>query len=304
MSIFADDCNEFVWDGDGGLGNAWGTYYKCPDAEFIQCIRMSLTDAVVWKEFAGSLGNASSGLPAEATIPQAPDDATWATTVSSSISSLTPGSLSSGVMQASSTHSDELQAALDKHWEDTLHFLWVGPASGKPAVPPKMLHKIRAANMETMTNANFLTSHAGGGELSTHKLKELGQNAEKKAMECFKGEVAGWNAMDHELPPTVNLNNAQCTHKKDKKAWMTRVLMSVHHWQQCQRNKGGNTSTTAQKCQVNRGNNAGAMTVTTPMPHEGKEVSTIRTTMPVQQRQQCPYTVGNGTSATRATTPL
>jgi hypothetical protein len=85
-----------VWDGDGGLGNIWGIYYKCPDVEFIQCIWMSQMNAAVWKGFAGSLGNASSGLPVETTIPQALDDATaTATTVSSSISSLTLGTLTS-----------------------------------------------------------------------------------------------------------------------------------------------------------------------------------------------------------------
>jgi hypothetical protein len=99
-------------------------------------------NAIVRKGFAGSLGNASSGLPAEATIPQALDDATaTATMISSSISSSTPGTLTSGVMQASSTHSDKLQAALDKHQEDTLCLLRMGPASGKPTIPPKMLHK-------------------------------------------------------------------------------------------------------------------------------------------------------------------
>ncbi len=180
-----------MWDGDGGLGDMWGMYYKCPDAEYIQGIRMSQMDAAVWKRFAGSLGNASSGLPAQATIPQAPDDATaTATTVSSSISSLTPRTLTSGVTQALSKHSDKLQVELDKHWEDTLHLLQTGPASGKPTVSPKMLHKIRATNMKTMTKANSLISRAGRGELSTGKLKELGRNAEKEAMEHYEGEVA------------------------------------------------------------------------------------------------------------------
>jgi hypothetical protein len=66
-----------------------------------------------------------------------------------------------------------------------LCLLWTGPASGKPTVPPKMLHKIRAANMKTMTKANSLVSHTDGGELSTHKLKELGRNAEKEATERY-----------------------------------------------------------------------------------------------------------------------
>jgi hypothetical protein len=67
-------------------------------------------------------------------------------------------------MQALSKHSDKLQAALDKNWEDTLHLLWTEPAASKPTVPPKMHHKIRAANMKTMTKVNSLISRAGGGE--------------------------------------------------------------------------------------------------------------------------------------------
>ncbi len=73
----------------------------------------------------------------------------------------------------------------------------MGPASGKPTVPPKMLQKIKAANMKTMTNANSMISWAGGGELSTCKLKELGRNAEKEAMERYEEEVATQNDMDH-----------------------------------------------------------------------------------------------------------
>jgi hypothetical protein len=60
--------------------------------------------------------------------------------------------------------------------------------------------------MKTMIKANTLMSHAGGGELSTCKLKELGRNAEKDAMECYKGEIATGNAMDHELTPTIDIN--------------------------------------------------------------------------------------------------
>jgi hypothetical protein len=162
--------------------------------------------AVRCKGFAGILGNSSSCLSAEATIPQAPDNATaTVTTVSSSISSLSPRTLTSGVMQALSKHSDELQAALDKHWEDTLCLLRTSPASRKPTVPPKMLHKFRAANVKTMTKANSLTGRAGGGEFSTRKLKELSRNAEKEAMEHYEGEFAAWNAMDHELPSIINV---------------------------------------------------------------------------------------------------
>jgi hypothetical protein len=58
--------------------------------------------------------------------------------------------------------------------------------------------------------------------------------------------------------------------------------MPAHQGQQHQRDKGNNTSATAQTRQVNKGNNTGAMTMMMPMGHEGKEVSTIRMTMHVQ----------------------
>jgi hypothetical protein len=92
-------------------------------------------------------------------------------------------------MQALSKHSDEFQAALDKHLEDIFCLLWADPASSNPRVPWKMLHKFRAVTMKTMTKENFLISRADRGELSTHKLKKLGRNAEKEAIECYKGEM-------------------------------------------------------------------------------------------------------------------
>jgi hypothetical protein len=52
------------------------------------------------------------------------------------------------------------------------------------------------------------------------------------------------------------------------------------------------------------GQQCGATMVITPLQLEGKEVSAIRTTTPVQQGQKYLCNVGNGTSATRATTPL
>ncbi len=60
--------------------------------------------------------------------------------------------------------------------------------------------------MKTMTKATSLIGCAGGRELSTCKLKELGRNAEKEAMECYEEEVATQNAINHELPPNVNVN--------------------------------------------------------------------------------------------------
>jgi hypothetical protein len=93
-------------------------------------------------------------------------------------------------------------------------------------------------------------------------------------------------------------------HNEGKEACATRALIPVHQGQQCQRDKGSNTNATAQTCQLDKGNSTGATTVPMPMQGEGKEVSTIRTTMPAQQGQQHPCDVGNGTSSTRATKQL
>jgi hypothetical protein len=57
-----------------------------------------------------------------------------------------------------------------------------------------------------------------------------------------------------------------------------RAIMPAHQGQQCQCDKGDDTTATAQICQVEGGNSTGAMTVMTPMQHEGKEVSAIKTT--------------------------
>jgi hypothetical protein len=148
----------------------------------------------------------------------------------SSISSLTPVTFISGVTQALNNHSDKLQAALNKYWEDILHLLRMGPTFGKPTLPPKMHHKIRAANMKTMTKANSLIGCTGGRELSTRKLKEDGRIAEHKAMECYKSKVGAWNAMDYEPPPNINSNiniNALDLTPSSSLPWMShRVLMS------------------------------------------------------------------------------
>ncbi len=85
---------------------------------------------------------------------------------------------------------------------------------------------------------------------------------------------------------------------------MTGALMPAYQGQQRQQDNGNDTSAMAQTCQLDGGNNAGATMVTTPMQCEGKENSRIRTKIQVEQGQQIPCNVGNGTSAMRATMPL
>jgi hypothetical protein len=62
-----------------------------------------------------------------------------------------------------------------------------------------------------------------------------------------------------------------------------RAIMPAHQGQQPQHDKGNDTSAMAQTRQVDGGNNTGAMMVTTPMQHEGKEVSAMRMMTPEQQ---------------------
>ncbi len=114
---------------------------------------------------------------------------------------------------------------------------------------------------------------------------------------------------------------AQCKHNKGKEACTIRAIMPAHQGRQCQCDKGNDTNATAQTCQVDGGNNTGAMTVMTPMRHEGKEVSAIRTTMqgqqgrynartilvmvPAQQGQQChSYNGKDACASTMVMTPL
>ncbi len=65
-------------------------------------------------------------------------------------------------------------------------------------------------------------------------------------------------------------STAQCKHIKGKEACAMRGLMPAHQGQQCQCDKGNETSQTHQ---LDGGNTAGATTVMRPMQHEGKVVS-------------------------------
>jgi hypothetical protein len=76
--------------------------------------------------------------------------------------------------------------------------------TGQNIIPKKMLAKVRKANMTTMTQVNTLIARAGGKELSTQRLKELGSIAEYKAMELYNAKVAEQNTMEHEPPPNIN----------------------------------------------------------------------------------------------------
>jgi hypothetical protein len=89
-----------------------------------------------------------------------------------------------------SKHGTDLQAALDKHRDDVLHLLRMGTTAGQNIIPKKMLTKVLKANMTTMTQVNTLIARAGGKELSTWRLKELGSIAKHKAMKLYGAKVA------------------------------------------------------------------------------------------------------------------
>jgi hypothetical protein len=98
----------------------------------------------------------------------------------------------------------DLQAALDKHWDNVLCLLWMGTTTYQNMIPKKMLTKVCKANMTTMTQVNTLIACAGGEELSTQRLKELQSVAEDAAMELYDTKVAEQNAMEHEPPPNID----------------------------------------------------------------------------------------------------
>ncbi len=58
--------------------------------------------------------------------------------------------------------------------------------------------------MTTMTQINTLIACAGGKELSTQRLKELGSIAKHAAMELYIAKVEEWNAMEQEPPAKID----------------------------------------------------------------------------------------------------
>jgi hypothetical protein len=111
------------------------------------------------------------------------DNATTAvTTFSSSMTSLTPGtSTTTSSTDALIEYNKDFQNALVKHRNDILCLIRKSALHGKPAIPTKMIGKIREANLATMALINKEASRHGGKELLLRKMKELGAQAEKEA---------------------------------------------------------------------------------------------------------------------------
>jgi hypothetical protein len=182
--------HDLQWEGDEGLENMWGLYYKFPDTQFVQSFKPPSSTKV---------GMVLAAHPIQ------DDDTTAATTFSSLMTSLTPGtSTTTSSTDALIGYNQEFQNALVKHRNDILCLIRKSATHGKPAIPTKMIDKIRAANLATMTLINKEVTRHGGKELSLRKMKELGAQAEKEATASFAAETEKIHTLENEvlhLPP-------------------------------------------------------------------------------------------------------
>ena len=182
--------HDLEWDGDDGLENLWGLYYKLPDAQFIQSFK--------------SLSTTKECMVLDA-HPISDDATTAATTFSSSMTSLTPGSTTtSSSTDALIEYNQDFQNALEKHWDNIMCLIRKSAAFGKPTIPAKMIGKYREANLATMTRINKEASRHRGKELSMRKMKELGAQAEKEATDIFAAKMKQIRTMEQEDLPLAN----------------------------------------------------------------------------------------------------
>ncbi len=146
------------WNGDEGLKNLWGRYYSYPNAEFIQralAVRMQQDPsnrALHRRAFAGSLDKQFSGCYEKSPKTKNNKHKFLSAATPSSTSPIcsvlrNPASFDA---DTSDTHSNDLQsylsmrgadlqAALDKHWDDVLHLLQTGNTAGQNMIPKKCL---------------------------------------------------------------------------------------------------------------------------------------------------------------------
>jgi hypothetical protein len=137
--------------------------------------------------------------------PNLDDATTAATTFSSSMLSLTPGTTASSSTDALIKYNADFQNALEKHHKDILRLIRnCAATSGRPAIPTKMISKVREANLATMKSINKKASRHGGKEITAKKIKELGAQAEKEAVAMFDAETKQNSTMEQEEPPLVN----------------------------------------------------------------------------------------------------
>ena len=109
--------HDLEWEGDDGLENLWRLYYKFPDAQFIQSFK--------------SLSTTKECMVLDA-HPISDDATTAATTFSSSMTSLTPGTTTSSSTDALIEYNQDFQSALAKHQDDILCLIRKSASHGKP----------------------------------------------------------------------------------------------------------------------------------------------------------------------------
>ena len=99
--------HDLEWEGDDGLANMWGLYYKFPNAQFIQSYK--------------SPSSNKEGMDIDV-HPIYDDATTAATTFSSSMTSLTPGTTTSSSTSTDALieYNQDFQNAVVKHRDDIL----------------------------------------------------------------------------------------------------------------------------------------------------------------------------------------
>jgi hypothetical protein len=116
---FAHMVHDLEWEGDDGLENLWGLYYKFLDAQFIQSFK--------------SLSTTKECVVLDA-HPISDDATTAAITFSSSMTSLTPVTTNSSSTDALIEYNQDFQNALEKHRDDILFLIRKSATFGKPGV--------------------------------------------------------------------------------------------------------------------------------------------------------------------------
>jgi hypothetical protein len=167
---FDQTVHNLEWNGDEGLENLWGLYYKCPDAQFIRSLKSNCKTSATpsleegkMKDTIKATNDGPQGCHKFHRPHPISDDATTAAfTFSSLITSLTPGTNTSSSTDALIKCNANFQKALEKHQEDILCLIRKCATSGTPAIPKNMVGKVWEANLATMKSINKEALHHGG----------------------------------------------------------------------------------------------------------------------------------------------
>ena len=143
------------WNGDEGLKNFWGRYYRYPDAEFIQrsqaaCMQQGPSNLRVMhrrviagslnKQFARCLEKSPKTNNNKHESLAAATPSSTSLFLSASRNPALPGADASGTRNNDlhsflSMRGADLKAALDKHWDDVLCLLHMGTTAGQNMIP-------------------------------------------------------------------------------------------------------------------------------------------------------------------------